>query len=116
MTHRNLVKHSQMSEAVNGEEQIDNTRNDHEPDARRLPRNDSLRKVEGTTNPKNLASHKHYHDGEEEEVEKASVLIRVHNPECSVSKDQQKSDYSPVPDDSLRNQGESDHPRTARAP
>src|SRR6266849_7824467 len=92
MTHRRLVNHSQVGEAVSEEEQIDSTRDHREPGAPWLPGDESLPKVENATNPKKLAGNKHHQEGDEEQVKEASVLVWVYDPESSISKDQRPND------------------------
>jgi len=115
MTHRNLVKQAQVSEAVNEEEQIDCTRDYREPGTPGLPGYESLPKVECATNPKKLAGDEHHNYGEEEQVKEASVFIWVYKPKGSISKDQQKNDRAPMSDHALINCGETDHPGSTGA-
>jgi hypothetical protein len=87
-----LVNHSQVGEAVSEEKYIDSTRDHREPGAPWLCGDESLRNVEHATNPKKLAGNKHHQEGNEEQVKEASFLVRVYDPESSISKDQRPND------------------------
>ena len=63
MTHRRLVKQSQVGETVSEEEQINSARDHPEPGASRLAGDDPLLKVEDTANPEKLAGCEHHEDG-----------------------------------------------------
>src|SRR5712692_2132253 len=96
MTHPSQVSHSQVGEAVSEEEQIDSTRDHREPGAPGLSGDESLRKVDGATNPKKLAGNEHHEEREEEQVKEASLLVGVYDSEGSISKDQRPNNEALV--------------------
>jgi hypothetical protein len=88
MTHRSLVNHSQVGEAVDEEEQVESTRKHREPGSPGLRGDESLSKIEGATNPKKLAGNEHHQKGDEEQVREASLLVGMYDPEGGPSNDQ----------------------------
>ena len=103
-----------MGTAVSEEEKIDSTYGRREPDASRLPGNESLTKIKGAANPENLAGNK----DQEEEAENHSdgwELAVVDKRVGTKSKDQQENDHALVSDDAPINCRETDHACASRA-
>jgi len=59
-----LVKDPEVGEAVDTEEQVDNRRDDGEPEAPGLPGEEVLPKVEGAVNPEKLAGNQQHEEKE----------------------------------------------------
>jgi len=59
-----LVKDPEVGEAVDTEEEVDNRRDDGEPEARELPGEEALPKVEGARNPEKLAGNQQHEEKE----------------------------------------------------
>jgi len=97
MTHRSLVNHSQVGEAVSEEEQTDCTHDHREPGTPGLSGDESLPKVENVTKPKKLTGNQHHHEGDEEQVKEAPILVGVYDSEGCPSKDNRPNDRALVP-------------------
>jgi hypothetical protein len=96
MTHRNLVKHSQVGEAIGEEEQIDSTRDHRQPGPSGLPGDESLPNVEDAATPEKLAGNQHHEDGEEEQEIEGTHLAPTGGEPEGAKGDQRESGHALV--------------------